>query len=265
MIVLTFMDSIVFHEIIIAIEIIKVCPYRQRLLQCFNCYGFGHVSDVCTRDKICQFCSQPEHGECTRPRVYANCRESHDSRNKSCNIFKKEQEALLLSAAEPISVGHAKKLLSQQSTQLQYRISIQSLSLLVARVLPQLQDVKDLTVQSKTSQASSGGAPRASSGGAPRASSGGAPRASLVGLLGPPLVGLLGPPLVGLLGPPLVEKHPRPLPRVPLITQGFGLSLRALLALWLGLGLCITLIIFLCQDLYLTLRTYQTPMKILKL
>ena len=75
MIVLTFMDSVVPHELIIENEIIKVRPYRQRPLQCFNCYGFSHVSDVCTRDKICQFCSQPEHGECTRARVCANCRE----------------------------------------------------------------------------------------------------------------------------------------------------------------------------------------------
>ena len=116
MIVLTFMDSVVPREIIIENEIslLKSALTDKDLLQCFNCYGFAHVSDVCTRAKICQFCSQPEHGACTRPRVCANCRESHDSRNKSCNIFKKEQEALLLSAAEHISIGHAKKLLSNK-------------------------------------------------------------------------------------------------------------------------------------------------------
>ena len=186
MIVLTFMDSIVPHEIIIENEIIKVRPYRQRPLQCFNCFGFAHVSDVCTRAKICQFCSQPEHGACTRPRVCANCRESHDSRNKSCNIFKKEQEALLLSAAEHISIGHAKKLLSQRS----YSAAVQDFHPKPALSTTGLD--RPQTVQSKTSRASSGGAPRASSGGA------------LVGILGPPLVGILGPPLVGLLGPPLV-------------------------------------------------------------
>ena len=188
MIVLTFMDSIVPHEIIIENEIIKVRPYRQRPLQCFNCFGFAHVSDVCTRAKICQFCSQPEHGACTRPRVCANCRESHDSRNKSCNIFKKEQEALLLSAAEHISIGHAKKLLSQRS----YSAAVQDFHPKPALSTTGLD--RPQTVQSKTSRASSGGDPgtssggdpgassggasRASSGGAPRASSGGAPRAS---------------------------------------------------------------------------------------
>ena len=172
MIVLTFMDSIVPHEIIIENEIIKVRPYRQRPLQCFNCFGFAHVSDVCTRAKICQFCSQPEHGACTRPRVCANCRESHDSRNESCNIFKKEQEALLLSAAEHISIGHAKKLLSQRS----YSAAVQDFHPKPALSTTGLD--RPQTVQSKTSRASSGGAPRASSGGDPGASSGGDPGAS---------------------------------------------------------------------------------------
>ena len=172
MIVITFMDSIVPHEIIIENEIIKVRPYRQRPLQCFNCFGFAHVSDVCTRAKICQFCSQPEHGACTRPRVCANCRESHDSRNKSCNIFKKEQEALLLSAAEHISIGHAKKLLSQRS----YSAAVQDFHPKPALSTTGLD--RPQTVQSKTSRASSGGAPGASSGGDPGASSGGDPGAS---------------------------------------------------------------------------------------
>ena len=190
MIVLTFMDSIVPREIIIENEIIKVRPYRQRPLQCFNCFGFAHVSDVCTRAKICQFCSQPEHGACTRPRVCANCRESHDSRNKSCNI-KKEQEALLLSAAEHISIGHAKKnCYLNDLTQLQYRISIQSL-------LSQLQDLTDLRQYSQRHHE----LPLVGLLGPPLVGLLGPP---LVGLLGPPLVGLLGPPLVGLLGPPLV-------------------------------------------------------------
>ena len=102
----------------------------------------------------------------------ANCRESHDSRNKRCNIFKKEQEALLLSAAEHISIGHAKKLLSQRS----YSAAVQDFHPKPALSTTGLN--RPQTVQSKTSRASSGGAPRASSGGDPGASSGGASRAS---------------------------------------------------------------------------------------
>ena len=209
MIVLTFMDSIVPHEIIIENEIIKVRPYRQRPLQCFNCFGFAHVSDVCTRAKICQFCSQPEHGACTRPRVCANCRESHDSRNKSCNIFKKEQEALLLSAAEHISIGHAKKLLSQRS----YSAAVQDFHPKPALSTTGLD--RPQTVQSKTSRASSGGAPRASSGGDPGASSGGASRASSGGAPrassgGTPRASSGGAPLASSGGAPLASSGGAP-------------------------------------------------------
>ena len=209
MIVLTFMDSIVPHEIIIENEIIKVRPYRQRPLQCFNCFGFAHVSDVCTRAKICQFCSQPEHGACTRPRVCANCRESHDSRNKSCNIFKKEQEALLLSAAEHISIGHAKKLLSQRS----YSAAVQDFHPKPALSTTGLD--RPQTVQSKTSRASSGGAPRASSGWDPGASSGGDPGASSGGASrassgGAPRASSGGAPLASSGGAPLASSGGAP-------------------------------------------------------
>ena len=236
-----------------------------------------------------------------------------------------------------LALGMLKNCYLNDLTQLQYRISIQSLSLLVIRVFSQLQDLKDLRQYSQRHHkpplvgllepplvgllepplvgllepplvvllepplvgllwpplVGILGPPLVGILGPPLVGLLGPPLVGLLGsplvrLLGPPLVGLLGPslvglswhPLVGLLGPLLVGlpvspllgqhhhlwKHPRSLrfPRVLLITQGFGLSLRALLALWLGLGLCITLIIFLCQDLYLTFRTYQTPMKILK-
>ena len=109
----------------------------------------------------------------------ANCRGSHDSRNKSCNIFKKEQEALLMSAAEHISIGHAKKLLAQRS----YSAAVKDfhpkpISACNKGTLSTTGLERSQTAQSKTSRASSGGAPRAFSGGAPQASSGGAPRAS---------------------------------------------------------------------------------------
>ena len=84
-----------------------------------------------------------------------------------------------MSAAEHISIGHAKKLLSQRS----YSAAVQdfhpkSISACNEGTLSTTGLERSQTVQSKTSRASSGGAPRATFGGAPRASSGGAPRAS---------------------------------------------------------------------------------------
>ena len=115
MIIFTFIDSNLPSELILENVMVRVRPYRPRVLQCFNCYGFGHASRVCVRDKICGLCSQPEHGECAAPKVCANCKGDHSARDKECKIYKKEQEALLKSIAEHISVGHAKKLLSKTS------------------------------------------------------------------------------------------------------------------------------------------------------
>ena len=150
-----------------------------------------------------------------------------------------------------LALGMLKNCYLNDLTQLQYRISIQSL-------LSQLQDLTDLRQYSQRHHepplVGLLGPPLVGILGPPLVGLLGPP---LVGLLGPPLVGLLGPPLVGLLGPPLVGlsqcplvglpvsplmghhhhlwKHPRPLgfPRVPLTIQGLRL----------------TLIIFLCQDL----------------
>ena len=69
MIILTFINSYLPPEIIIDNEIIRVRPHRPRVLQCFNCFGFGHSSRICTRNKICELCGQAEHGECSRPVV----------------------------------------------------------------------------------------------------------------------------------------------------------------------------------------------------
>ena len=115
MIIFTFINSSLPSELIFENEMVRVRPYRPRVLQCFSCYGFGHASRVCVKDKICVNCSQPEHGECSRPKVCVNCKGEHCARDKECKVYKKEQEALLKSIVEHTSVGHAKKLLSKST------------------------------------------------------------------------------------------------------------------------------------------------------
>ena len=171
MIILTFVNSVLPTEIILESEIMRIRPYIPRVLQCFNCYGFGHTSRVCTRDKICLVCSQPEHGDCSRAKVCANCKEDHHARDKGCKIFKKEQEALMKSNIEHISVGQAKKLLGKSK---------------YSEVVKKPNAVSSKTSHTEAHQTSSdigsgafaGGAPRPSLGGARRSSLGGAPRAS---------------------------------------------------------------------------------------
>ena len=189
MIILTFVNSDLPTEIIFDNEILRVRAYRPRVLQCFTCYGFGHASRVCTRNKICEHCSDPEHGECSRPKVCANCKGAHHARDKNCKVLKKEHEALLFSAAEHVSIGHAKKLLAKRNTYSDVVLgSLGGASKTSSAGASQAASSGGASRPSSggasgpssggTSQASSGGASRASLGGASRASSGGAPRAS---------------------------------------------------------------------------------------
>ena len=158
MIILTFINPDLPSEIILESEIVRVRPYRPRVLQCFNCYGFGHSARICTRNKVCERCGQVEHEECSRSLACVNCKGDHRARDKNCVIYKKEQEALLKSVADHISVGYAKKLLAKGT----YSDALK-------RQMPNSSH-DDLTYVTGTSGAS-GGAPRASSGGASRASS----------------------------------------------------------------------------------------------
>ena len=195
MIILTFVNSHLPSEIIFDREIIKVRPYRPRALQCLNCFGFGHSRKVCTRNKICERCAQPEHGECSSAAVCVNCKGVHRSRDKTCPVFKNEQEALLKSIAEHISIGQAKKLLSKRSYSDAVKLhNSNSVNVHVSRAPygggpwapsvgspPAHSGGVPLAPSGGAAPALCGGVPPAPSGGAPPASSGEAPPASSCG------------------------------------------------------------------------------------
>lgn len=93
----------------------EVRPFKPRPLQCFNCFGFGHPSRACTRDKLCMVCSKAFHGECSGTATCANCKKNHSARDKICPILQKEQEAVLLAQTSHINLGFAKKLLAKSN------------------------------------------------------------------------------------------------------------------------------------------------------
>ena len=113
MIILTYETPNVPDYIIIENERLKVREYKQRPMQCFNCFRFGHPSNACRNEKICINCSAQEHGHCTKNMKCANCHEAHKANDKSCLEYKKEADALIKANSDHISVGYAKKLLGQ--------------------------------------------------------------------------------------------------------------------------------------------------------
>ena len=113
MITATFTHEHLPENVIIEKEYIHVKPYKVRPLQCYNCFGFGHPSRRCEKDKLCNACSQDYHGECSKQELCINCKNAHKATSKDCPLYKREHEALLKANDEHISVGHAKRLLAK--------------------------------------------------------------------------------------------------------------------------------------------------------
>ena len=110
MVIFTFKDSHIPPELNFEGLKVTIRPFKPRPLQCFNCFAFGHPSKVCKRVKVCGTCSQPSHGECDNPAVCYNCKGNHSPRDKKCPTYIMEEQAVLLSQANHISLGHAKSI-----------------------------------------------------------------------------------------------------------------------------------------------------------
>ena len=115
MIILSFEEPDIPSHIFIENVKINVRAYKQRPLQCYRCFKFGHPSDACRNEqKICMNCSAPEHGLCDREIKCVNCNKDHKPNSKICEEFRKEVEAIMKAAADHISIGAAKKILNKQ-------------------------------------------------------------------------------------------------------------------------------------------------------
>lgn len=73
--------------------IIPVFMNVENVLQCKNCFAFGHSKNACRGIKKCENCGKKEHSieelctvECT------NCHLAHKSNSKICDVFKKKKE-----------------------------------------------------------------------------------------------------------------------------------------------------------------------------
>ncbi|XP_068242287.1 uncharacterized protein [Palaemon carinicauda] len=108
MIIFTFEDRDVHSQIYIENERITVRLYKQKPLQCFNCFKFGHPSRICKNVKICDIISDLEHIPCTNIERCTNCSQDHKPTNRICPQYQIEEAALQKSDAEHISAGHAR-------------------------------------------------------------------------------------------------------------------------------------------------------------
>ena len=116
MTIFTFKTDEVPEFIYIDRERFRVGPFRERPLQCFKCFAFGHSSKKCTGEQKCATCSLEKlEGECLGPVLCLNCNGNHSARYKECAAYKKEMAAVEKAHAEHLSIGHAKRLLYTKS------------------------------------------------------------------------------------------------------------------------------------------------------
>ena len=117
MIVLTFFGSCLPDYIQVGPLRLRVKPFLDRPLQCFNCYEFGHGRKHCTKSRRCGRCSALDaHStdECNSTPYCFHCRADHHLRSRDCPQYRFEQDVLQLANANHISLGSARRELSHR-------------------------------------------------------------------------------------------------------------------------------------------------------
>ena len=113
MIVLSFEDPNIPSHVIFENERVRVRPFTPKPLQCYNCFRYGHSSNICKNSKICHNCTGQEHGHCQVAPYCVNCNESHKSTDKKCEAYKYEERVLWKANTEHITIGYAKRLVGR--------------------------------------------------------------------------------------------------------------------------------------------------------
>jgi hypothetical protein len=119
--IITFSGNVLPSSIKMGFEHCKVTPFIPYPLRCFKCQQFGHHGNSCTRKTKCAKCSSTEHcssheNPCKEPAKCANCHESHAAFDRSCPLWKQEQEVQRLKVTQNISFPEARKIVLNKPT-----------------------------------------------------------------------------------------------------------------------------------------------------
>lgn len=88
---------------------ITVRPYVESVIQCFQCYGFGHWKDKCKKDRACVVCGERFHGRCDKKEMCVNCKGNHRANDRKCEVFKRQEEINKTMTREGITSYVARK------------------------------------------------------------------------------------------------------------------------------------------------------------
>lgn len=92
-------------------EKIRVRLFIPKPLQCYNCSMYGHTAKYCKKKPLCRNCTEPktEHHKCTRI-VCSNCYSiEHAAWEKSCPLYKEEEEIQTIKTKYKVPYREARK------------------------------------------------------------------------------------------------------------------------------------------------------------
>jgi len=72
----------------------SVLPYFPRVLTCFSCFWYDHVSDDCKGKPRCVYCEHPKHPNSryqNLPLLCCNCEGEHFSLSSKCPVYLRKQ------------------------------------------------------------------------------------------------------------------------------------------------------------------------------
>lgn len=87
---------------------LRMKPFIENVILCYNCYGYGHLQKHCKARKRCVICGEDFHGECRRDLKCINCGGSHRPTDKNCEKFKLNSEIKKVMAVENVNVVEAR-------------------------------------------------------------------------------------------------------------------------------------------------------------
>lgn len=90
---------------------LRVRPYVELVMQCYNCYKYGHTKSKCRSNTRCVICADLAHGNCQEVTRCRNCGGNHRSSSRVCPIYEQNKTIKQIIAWNNVSYFEAMKIL----------------------------------------------------------------------------------------------------------------------------------------------------------
>ncbi|XP_026479134.1 uncharacterized protein LOC113385492 [Ctenocephalides felis] len=91
----------------------RVSPFIQRLIQCHNCWRFGHIKSQCKSKERCKKCTEEHKIEACKSDIElcSLCHDNHRADDKNCEVYLKNKRIKEIMALQNTSYIETKKII----------------------------------------------------------------------------------------------------------------------------------------------------------